>query len=812
MHTTQPTDEELHELQMDASLSAAKAAIGRIAPVWPLDQFIAVNPWWERIDTPFEDCSNHLAGLSGSNFLMPRSYYRDKWDDGTIGQTELLAAARESGFEVTEGELFAHLETRSFTVSLPLMTHFVDRRRDLAHNMSWEHEVTHQVSQFFAAYFDRGQASWGMATDQDLYGAWLDTVRHERGIGLLMGVSGIGRLFDQLPGDRDQLLHQALHALGIPSISRQDYLEALLLSINGWASWCAYLRWQERLENPAGDGDEHLLGLLAIRLAWEWVLLRHTEQEGMAHAWRGNVESWKPLRKLSRDSMRLDWIWQRALEMSVQDQLVSRLSMPVPEISAKATPAVRAFFCIDVRSEIFRRALERVDPRIRTGGFAGFFGLPISYHGTGLDGARPQLPGLLSPSLSVEDCCGEGSGACHAIGHKRRERLSMGSLTGHLRTAGTAFFSYVEAAGLLYGFKLIKDGLLGGTKAHSQPGLKEREAARLKPRLAGCSTIERVGLAARILRAMSLTADFPELVLLAGHGSRSDNNPHAAGLDCGACCGQTGEVNARALAGLLNDACVREGLAGEGILIPESTHFIAGLHNTTTDEVQLFDLEEAAPDLREPIERLQRWLEEAGDRARSERAGALDLPAKRGGLLDTFRRRTRDWSQVRPEWGLANNSSFIVAPRERTAHLDLGGRSFLHDYDWRRDEGFEVLELIMTAPMVVTHWINMQYYASTVDNKRYGSGNKVLHNVVGGTIGVFEGNGGDLRTGLPMQSLHNGKSWMHQPVRLNVFIQAPRHAVDEVIAKHEAVRHLVMNRWIHLYLLDDGDRPVTKIN
>ncbi len=44
----------------------------------------------------------------------------------------------------------------------------------------------------------------------------------------------------------------------------------------------------------------------------------------------------------------------------------------------------------------------------------------------------------------------------------------------------------------------------------------------------------------------------------------------------------------------------------------------------------------------------------------------------------------------------------------------------------------------------------MQYYASTVDNHRYGCGNKVLHNVVGGRIGVFEGNGGDLCIGLPM--------------------------------------------------------------
>ena len=59
----------------------------------------------------------------------------------------------------------------------------------------------------------------------------------------------------------------------------------------------------------------------------------------------------------------------------------------------------------------------------------------------------------------------------------------------------------------------------------------------------------------------------------------------------------------------------------------------------------------------------------------------------------------------------------------------------------------------MTAPMIVAHWINMQYFASTVDNDHFGSGNKTIHNVVG-RFGILSGNGGDLMTGLPWQSLH----------------------------------------------------------
>jgi uncharacterized protein YbcC (UPF0753/DUF2309 family) len=179
------------------------------------------------------------------------------------------------------------------------------------------------------------------------------------------------------------------------------------------------------------------------------------------------------------------------------------------------------------------------------------------------------------------------------------------------------------------------------------------------------------------------------------------------------------------------------------------------------------------------------------------------------------RRRSRDWSQVRPEWALANNAAFIAAPRARTAQMDLGGRAFLHEYVWEKDEGFRTLELIMTAPMVVANWINMQYYGSMVDNKRFGSGNKVLHNVTGGAVGVLEGNGGDLRVGLPLQSLHDGRRWVHEPLRLSVFLEAPEAAIDDIIGRHESVRQLVENGWLHLFSVGhDGGvrRRVSRAN
>ena len=133
---------------------------------------------------------------------------------------------------------------------------------------------------------------------------------------------------------------------------------------------------------------------------------------------------------------------------------------------------------------------------------------------------------------------------------------------------------------------------------------------------------------------------------------------------------------------------------------------------------------------------------------------------------------------------------------------------FLHDYDHRTDNDRSVLSLILTAPVVVAHWINLQYLASTVDPVRHGAGNKLLHNVVGGGLGVFEGNGGDLRIGLPWQSVHDGERPRHAPRRLSVFIEAPREAIDKVIDEHETVRRLVDHGWLHLLAIEGDAVPV----
>jgi uncharacterized protein YbcC (UPF0753/DUF2309 family) len=364
--------------------------------------------------------------------------------------------------------------------------------------------------------------------------------------------------------------------------------------------------------------------------------------------------------------------------------------------------------------------------------------------------------------------------------------------------------------GLAFAPKVISDSAgLTRTVAHPMlDGLDAAVARRVGPRLdrrvvsgrpTGFDAAERVAMAEAVLKAMSMTECFARLVMLAGHGSTTVNNPHASGLDCGACGGHTGEANARIAAAILNDAGVRAGLAGKGIAVPEDTWFIGALHDTTTDAVTLFDEEGVPAGHAADLVALKAWLAKAGALARLERAALLGI-APTGPVDAAVISRSRDWSEVRPEWGLAGNAAFIAAPRARTRGLDLGGRAFLHDYDHAADAGYGVLTLIMTAPMVVASWINLQYFGSTVNNAAFGAGNKVLHNVVG-QLGVLEGNAGDLKVGLPWQSVHDGERFVHEPLRLSVFIEAPEEAMEAVIRGHEGVRELVANGWVHLHSL-----------
>ena len=651
---------------------------------------------------------------------------------------------------------------------------------DLAAGMGavdWPAVIARCLGLWAAGQFDRGQALWTPAPGRGAYAAWRDWATHDL-TPEIAGLSGFCAHVAAAPDSAERAILRAAERLGLTEGAAETAFHRLLIDVGGWAMHARWLLWQAELN---GGTDATLTDLLAIRLIWEEALLNQTPE--LSLPWARVVARHADPVQATPDTV-LDAILQDAAERAAQRRIAARLIGPMAQADR---PALQAAFCIDVRSEVFRRALESLDPDIATLGFAGFFGLPVAHRPHGTDEVDAHLPVLLKPALTAH------SHAAPDVEEAARIAARTTRAWGRFRQAAVSSFAFVEAAGPLYSWKLLKSAL----------GLAEGAEKDLAPQLdVALSAEAKAKTAAAVLRAMSLTTGHARLVLLLGHGAQVTNNPHESAYHCGACGGQTGAVSARLLAALLNDPETRAGLPAQGIDLAADVHFMAGLHDTTTDRITLYP-DQPAPGHQADIAAAQEWLRRAGALARAERA--LRLPGAKA--WDVASRAT-DWAEVRPEWGLAGCAAFIAAPRAVTTGADLGGRTFLHSYDWQADAGFATLELILTAPVVVASWISLQYYGSTLAPQVFGGGNKLIHNVVGG-FGVVEGNGGRLRAGLPWQAVHDGARAVHDPLRLTVMIEAPAEAITAILSRHPGVRTLFDNGWLHLMTLEKG-RPAAR--
>lgn len=804
------------KLSLDQQIDAACA---RIAPLWPLKHFVAVNPFFGLRDKTFQEASDTLARILGHGIYMSRNFYREQLAAGRISHDDVQQAIMHSGSGLDVATVERILAQKAPLPKMGMVP--VSEVLERVEGGLWSSFVTERISLHCAAYFDLGQATINMPwRNLSLYASWRKSAAIDMSPAM-MGLGDFRRAVINLPDQPRPAIAWAVQRLGIPDDAIERYLHASLLSIGGWAAWARYLRWQAEL---SADKNDAIVDLLAIRVMWDVLLYEEKSSPALIARWRDMLTaSMRPPSSKRQAAAEIDRIMLNAMEIGFQRNVISALnktSQTTNKLNVSSRPAVQAVFCIDVRSEVFRRSLETVAPQVNTLGFAGFFGIFIEYVPLGSAKSRSHVPVIFNPAYRIHEQVKNDNLDNKRVLSTRRQRIGLAKSWKSFKLSASSCFSFVEAAGLMYAPKLLTDSF-GWTRPVPDPnqqGLDKHIINKIAPVLepntqqgtgvqeiiSGIPQSDWVDHAERILRAMALTDNFARLIVLAGHGSTTVNNPHATGLDCGACAGQTGEASARVVAILLNQPQVRDGLRQRGIHIPQDTWFLAALHDTTTDHVNLFDTDTMPSILANDLRQLQQWFEQAGDLTRMQRAvlqGTSNLSDQ--AIEADVRRRANDWSQVRPEWALANNAAFIAAPRERTLGGNLEGRAFLHEYHWQQDKDFKILELIMTAPMVVANWINMQYYGSVVDNQTFGSGNKVLHNVVGGAIGVLEGNGGDLRVGLSMQSLHDGKRWVHEPVRLSVFIEAPETAIEDVIAQHELVRQLTDNGWLHLFRIDD---------
>jgi len=759
-------------------MDQAWQAVRMIPPLWPLSASVAVNPYLGQVHEDMAQASARLDRVAGIGCTMPRAWYAARIDRGDIKDSDLQGAIDAQPNKKGVTDVAALKQAAKTPGPKPDPVPSIADLAQAHSQIDWPGVIADRIGHWAAGYFDQGQALWPASRRGGAYASWRAAAECDV-TPEIIGLPGFCGHVADAPVTAAQAIERSVAQLGLTPDACASYFHQLLISLGGWAQLARHALWQAELR---GESDETLIGLLAARLVWEEKL----------HRWCGAaIESpWQAARTrhgaplVATPDQQIDALLQEAVDRAAQRQLSATLREPVSAPASDDRPALQAAFCIDVRSEVFRRALEAVDPGIQTLGFAGFFGLSTAHRRFASDVVEARLPVLLTPGVSSR--AGDGGDCDLDARYLARAKRAWG----RFKLAAVSSFAFVEASGPVYVAKLLRDSVTAKTTNPADEPMPVLDPLPAQDDL--------IDAAETILKAMSLTGGFAPLVLVVGHGANVTNNPHASALHCGACGGYAGDVNARLLAGLLNDAAVRKALVARGIEVPADTLFVGALHDTTTDQVTLFDGDGDAKPHAPRIAEAKVWLAAAGTQTRIERA--LHLPGASG--AGDLTARSRDWSQVRPEWALAGCRAFIAAPRTRTAGKALDGEAFLHDYDWRKDDGFSILTLIMTAPVVVASWISLQYYGSTVSPQLFGAGNKLIHNVVGG-VGVVEGNGGPLRAGLPWQSVHDGEKFRHEPIRLSVCIEAPREAMSDILEKNPDVRALFDNHWLHLFALDD---------
>ncbi|MBT5935067.1 putative inorganic carbon transporter subunit DabA [Sulfurimonas sp.] len=572
------------------------------------------------------------------------------------------------------------------------------------------------------------------------------------------------------------------------------------------------------------------------------------------------------------------YIWLKSLEDTYIHSFIDEMKL-TDEVE-QTRPLASVTMCLDVRSEIARRAIETTG-NYTTYGAGGFLGFPISFVEFDKVHEQTLCPAVVTPGNIIFELAVEVD---DEYKYKKTINKTTKKVISDLKNNPYTPYIMVEAIGWIFGINLfgktfatqktakffsnfkaqkpktrytmdklsneeiagyvntlhisiitevlvnnssdkyskeevqsIRDHLILGNelsvkipayllrKLESSYNISTEDYEYQKKKLAkvGFTLEEKTQYLYNFLTMIGQVDNFAEFVILSGHSSVSDNNPFESALDCGACGGSSSLPNNRALCMIANSQDVREAIAKKGITIPADVKFMPTMHITSTDEIEFHDTDILSQAEKQRFSQVIEDFKKASSIARKERIVQLPYTETENDIMI----KSMDWSETRPEWGLAGNMGVFTGPRDSIKHMPFGNRLFMHSYDSKLDnENADILTRIFDGPLVVGEWINLEHYFSTVDNAIYGAGSKVYHNVVS-KIGVFNGNYSDLKIGLPTQSVFlEGKAY-HEPVRLLTYMEAPLETVGKAV-ENSVAKEFILNEWIRPVIIDRAAKKV----
>lgn len=752
---------------MDKISMAAKV----IGKTWPLYSFVTSNPLSGYEKMPFKDALERAENLIGGNLFPEAYHFSQALEKGEIDKNELTTLLANHGFHEST-EYYVKKLTASKKITVNNSNAKLDR----------------MMVKWLMAFMDEGLAEWDMPFKEDgFYNAWRILAVYDQEI-------NVASLSD-IPKTSTKALSDILE-----NYPEQEQIAIMEYHIAALPGWTGYIKHRE--ETASAWQQQYSITLedyLAVRL---W----------LANHIKATILPKNHNLALHTETAKLQYVWLKAWEKSWQLQLITKLenqSDATKNTNTKNLPKAQMVFCIDTRSELIRRNVEQTG-NYETFGYAGFFGIAMDYTNLEDGLSRKSCPPIVPSAYQVSELAQTTKEEQFEDFQQRNDRIKFKNyFLKRMKNMLPSAFGYVEGAGLFYGVSLLSKTLFPGQLYNPKKEHKQSHEHHCKPQIKHSHNNTEFNLdisldekTAIVKSAFDLMGwqNFAPLVLFIGHGSHSVNNAFGSSLDCGACAASPGRHNARMLAKLANLPEVRAQLKKEhNLSITTQTVFLGAEHNTTTDEIVLFDAE--VPDShKNQLIALKKDLQKAQETATRERLGTSK------NSISAAHKKSNNWSDTRPEWGLAKNAGFIIGPRSLTKNTNLSGNCFLHSYNWELDKNGKALEGIMQGPMVVTQWINNHYYFSTVDNEKFGGGSKITHNVTG-KFGVIQGNGGDLKFGLPLQSVNESDEKMyHHPLRLSVMIQAPIENITGILLRNEHVKMLLDNEWIYLLVMDPTNK------
>ena len=764
----------------------------------PLKDFVHHNTLHAFQHLPFFQALKQANSQFGYQGFLSLEEYRQLYREGKI-KGNIIKKVLEEHFGMAANDWLVKLLDESVeSFSDPKIGQFrAHWRSDYHFNLN---KVTHPfLFRMIAAYLDQGISIWSFPVEPN---GFLDSVRTIQ----------------------QQSFSSIVRSKRVQSLLLKDQLELteLLEILVGDPDYYGWYLFDQQFAHPGWSGmvsvlesqPESLLDAKPITLEdvikFECLLEIDALDQKFGENWSPlGVRFPHPTQELFDATLfeEADLVlqcWQEAFEWSYYDEVLAGIAAVAPQVPKVNAPSFQALFCIDDRECSTRRHLEYIDPSCATFGTPGFFNVEFYFQPEYGKFHTKSCPAPVTPKYLIKESANHKKLAKDVHFHQNSHSLVRGWLSA--QTLG--FWSALK--------------LVGNVLRPSSSALEVSSFKHMDPK--GTLTIEYQGLEENglqvgfkveemadrvegLLRSIGLLENFSSLVYLVGHGASSINNTHYAGYDCGACCGRPGSVNARVAAHMANHVEVRKVLAERGIVIPEDTQFLGGLHDTTKDEIVFFDEDVLSASNQTLHTAHQQKFAKALDINSLERARRFDTLKKNkplAGLHEAVKKRAFSLFEPRPEYNHATNALCIVSRKSTIKGLFFDRRAFLNSYDYRKDTQGKALAKILGAAAPVCGGINLEYYFSRMDPDRLGAGTKLPHNVMG-LIGVANGADGDLRTGLPYQMVE-----IHDPIRLMMIVEQYPDLVLEVLKSNPATYEWVKNYWVHFVVIDPKSRALLR--